>query len=249
MINNILYSEYDSKVPRMTQPNRPDSRLASPSLSSQIHDELLNRIQNGGIGPGDRLVDTGIAQELGVSRMPVREALLRLANDGYVVSTSRGFILSPLTHQDILDIFELRRLLEPRAAAHAARALTDADHAALTVALGQARTAIAAGDVAGLVQANASFRGIWIAALDNRRLAETIGRFADQVQFVRLATLDDARIHRIVLGGLERLHAAYLARDAIAASDATLDFLTAAQHAYSDGLADDSTPQPDTATR
>lgn len=236
-------------IPTTRSDSRPDSRLANPSLSSQIHDDLLSRIQHGEIGPADRLVDTGIAQELGVSRMPVREALLRLANDGYVVSTSRGFILSPLTHRDVLEIFELRRLLEPRAAAHAARSLTEADHGALTSALAEASAAVANGNVARLVQANVSFRGIWIAALENRRLAEIIGRFADQVQFVRLATLDDARIHRIVLGGLERLHTAYLARDAIAASDATLDFLTAAQQAYGDGLADDSTLQPDTTTR
>ena len=233
----------------MIPTQRPEGRLTSPSLSSRIHEDLLTRIQHGEIGPGDRLVDTGIAQQLGVSRMPVREALLRLANDGYLISTSRGFILSPLAHQDILDIFEVRRLLEPRAAAHAARALTAADHASLTAALAEARAAVAAADVPRLVQANMGFRNCWLGALENRRLAETILRFADQVQFVRIATLDDAGVHRIVLTGLERLHAAYLARDALAAADATLDFLTRAQQAYTDGLARDSIPQPDDTSR
>lgn len=227
-----------SKVPRMTP---------QPSLSRRIHKDLLTRIQRGQIGPADRLVDTGIARSLGVSRMPVREALLRLANDGYITSTTRGFILKPLSHRDIMDIFEVRRLLEPRAAAHAARVLTGADHATLTGALEEARAATATGDVPRLVQANIGFRDCWVGALDNRRLAATIERFADQVQFIRTATLDRPRVHRVVLTGLERLHGAYLARDALAASDAMLDFLTSAQQAYGDGLADDSTPQPDPA--
>lgn len=206
------------------------------SLSSQVHSNLLNRIQRGEVGPDDRLVDIGIAQEMGISRMPVREALLRLANDGYVTSTTRGFMLARLAFSDVTDIFEVRRLLEPRAAANAARDLTDEAHAVLTQAVEDARTAIRSGDVALLTQANVVFRQTWISALANQRLAETISRFADQVQFIRVATLDDPDVQKIVLSGLIRLHAAFLARDATAASDAMSDFLSSAQQAYVEGF-------------
>lgn len=238
---HILYSAAQRNAEgkqKMARPTRRDAvavKRGATSLSSQIHTDLLARIQNGEIGPEDRLVDIGIAQEMGVSRMPVREALLRLANDGYVTSTTRGFMLSRLEHEDITDIFEVRRLIEPRAAANAARDLTAADHAVLTAALEDARAAIAARDITRLAQANVVFRHTWLGAVRNTRLAETISRFADQVQFIRGVTLDDPHVQQIVLVGLTRLHAAFLARDAMATADAMTDFLVNAQQAYDEG--------------
>lgn len=207
-------------------------KKVSESLSSQIHSDLLLKIQRGEIGPDDRLVDIGIARELGVSRMPVREALLRLANDGYVVGTTRGFVLPTLERQDVADIFEVRRLLEPRAAANAARDMSDADHGRLLRAVADAAKAVENHDTSGLAVANMEFRQTWIGALANRRLAETLSRFADQVQIVRAGTLYLADTQQVVLQGLHRLCDAYLRRDAMAAHDAMNDFMASAQQAF-----------------
>ncbi len=87
------------------------------SLSTRAYDELRERLRRGQVAPDDRLVDTEIARELVVSRMPVREALLQLVAEGYLVSTARGYRVPTLTRQDVTEIFEVRRLLEPRAAA------------------------------------------------------------------------------------------------------------------------------------
>lgn len=209
-----------------------EAKKANESLSSQIHSELLQKIQRGDIGPADRLVDIGIAKEMGVSRMPVREALLRLANDGYVVGTTRGFVLPTLDRQDIADIFEIRRLIEPRAAANAARDMSEADHERLRQAVVDAERAVATGDADGLALANVQFRQTWIGALANRRLAETLSRFSDQVQVVRAGTLSHPDTQQVVIQGLYRLRDAYLARDAMAAGDAMSDFLASAQSAF-----------------
>lgn len=209
-----------------------EAKKTSENLSSQIHSELLQKIQRGDIGPADRLVDIGIAKELGVSRMPVREALLRLANDGYVVGTTRGFVLPTLARQDIADIFEIRRLIEPRAVGNAARDMTEADQEKLCRAVADAERAVAAGDIDALALANVEFRQTWIGALANRRLAETLSRFSDQVQVVRAGTLIHPETQQVVIQGLRRLRDAYLVRDSMAAADAMSDFLASAQSAF-----------------
>lgn len=57
----------------------------------RIHDIIRDRILRGEVGSEDRLVDTATAAEIGVSRMPLREALMQLVSEGYLESTTRGF--------------------------------------------------------------------------------------------------------------------------------------------------------------
>src|SRR4029450_574097 len=66
-------------------------------LRDQIYHEVLARIHRGDLSPGSRVRDTTLAQQLGVSRTPVREALLRLSREGVLdIETGRGFRLRPL---------------------------------------------------------------------------------------------------------------------------------------------------------
>jgi DNA-binding GntR family transcriptional regulator len=206
--------------------------IRSESLRSRIYWELRGRIQRGEVGPHDKLVDVDIAKELEVSRMPVREALLQLVNEGYVVGTTRGFALPRLTRSDVADIFEVRRLLEPRAAASAAANLADDGLKQLVDAVRKAEIAIAGHDVAGLTLANIQFRQTWIAAIGNPRLAEIIGRFADQVQLVRLNTLARPESQRVVIRGLRRLLAAFQRRDALAVFDHMTAFVAEAEEHF-----------------
>src|SRR5512142_3106312 len=82
-------------------------------LSSDVHQEVLNRIVRGEIAPGQRLRDTELADELGVSRTPVREALLRLEREGFIVAQKHlGFSVSGLAASDIREIYPLVRVLE-----------------------------------------------------------------------------------------------------------------------------------------
>lgn len=208
-------------------------RLAKPdSLSERIYADLRERLQHCDIGPEDRLVDTEIANAYGTSRMPVREALLRLANEGYLVGTTRGFMVPRLTLEDIGDIFEVRRLLEPRAAANAARDLDTATAKALGAAIAEARLAAQADDVDRLIAANIRFRAAWLGAVRNARLANTIARFVDHVQTVRLGTLRDPVTRKVVADGLEGLYDAFVRRDPEAASRRMSTFMAAAEQAF-----------------
>ncbi|MQT13613.1 GntR family transcriptional regulator [Segnochrobactrum spirostomi] len=210
-------------VPRV---GRPDS------LRAKVHQALRDRIHAGAVGLDERLVDVDIAVALGVSRMPVREALLQLAHEGYLVATTRGFMLPRLTRADMADIFEVRRLLEPRAAAHAARDLTAEGLEGLAVAAALAAEAAGAGDAEALHRANVAFRAGWLGAIANQRLAAAIARFSDQVQAVRLATLRDPETQPIVVEGLQGLLDAFRKRDSVLAADRMARFIDAAELSF-----------------
>ncbi len=209
----------------------PNSASA-PSTSVQIHDVLTGRIQKGEIGPGERLIDTAVASEFGVSRMPARDALMRLAHEGYLEPTTRGFVLPRLDHVEILEIFDLRRLLEPRAAALATQDLTEQELAELEASLSEARGAMAEGDRERLFRACEIFRNGWITALSNSSLRKALQRYMTQIQVVRVMTFADPVNHPIIVEGNARLFDAFRRRDAVAASDRILRFVFEGEAAY-----------------
>ncbi|MFT4053483.1 MAG: GntR family transcriptional regulator [Novosphingobium sp.] len=170
---------------------RVDTGISKGTSADETYEEVLRRIRDGEIGSEDRIVDKALAAELNLSRMPAREALLRLVNEGYLIGTTRGFMLPALTTEDILEIFDVRLVLEPSAAASAAVQGSGVDIAALEAALEDARAAWFAHDVSRLAAANITFRNAWLKAVPNKRHASLIERFSDQVHAVRSATLYD----------------------------------------------------------
>ena len=82
-------------------------------LSTDVHQELLGRIIRGELSPGLRVRDSELAEELGVSRTPVREALLRLEREGFVTSQKHlGFSVKTLQQSEICELYPLVRILE-----------------------------------------------------------------------------------------------------------------------------------------
>lgn len=203
------------------------------SLRQRVYDELRMKIRQGAFPDGTKLVDVSIAKALGISRMPVREALLQLAAEGHVQSTTRGFELRKPDARAIAEIFEARRLIEPQVAANAARVLTAAELARMELLVETAEAAVAAGDVGALGLANAEFRAIWVAASPNRRLSGMLQHFTDQVEIVRRATLTDPHTQRIVLTGMRGLLRAFAQRDTLAVAQRMFLFTCEAEYSYS----------------
>ncbi|QPC86366.1 FCD domain-containing protein [Mesorhizobium sp. NBSH29] len=202
------------------------------NLRAKVYDDLRDRIHHGLLGQDEKLVDVDIANQLGISRMPVREALLQLTHEGYLVGTTRGFMLPRLTAVDVANIFEVRRLLEPRAAAHAARDISADGMKRLAEALADAERGAATEDAELLFEANVRFRRCWLEAVNNDRLASAIARFADHVQVVRLGTLTHAPTQAVVVTGMRRLHQAFVRRDSMAAFDHMTRFIESAQERF-----------------
>lgn len=220
-------------APKMEESVERPSTEAQQSLSAEAYNYLLTRLRSGLIRGGERLVEGDVANQLGFSRVPVRQALLRLVAEGYLVSTPRGYKPPSLELQDIHEVFELRRLLEPRAAAHAARDISAQRIEKLNLAIAEASDAHANNDVNQLFAAALKCRETWLGAVKNSRLAATLTRYEDQILAVRQATLRDPRVQRVFVAGYEELRDAFVRRDSVAAHDAMLRFVLAAERDYS----------------
>jgi DNA-binding GntR family transcriptional regulator len=112
------------------------------TLAEQIYALLRDRIISGGLEPSAALRQDALAAELGVSKIPLREAFTRLEQDGLLqYAANRGFVVRPLSTDEAEEVYALRLKIEPEAVGMAARKATDRDkkvaRAALT-ALGEA---------------------------------------------------------------------------------------------------------------
>lgn len=100
------------------------------TLSDQLVDLVRNRILSGAVSTDQAIRQDALAAELGVSKIPLREALARLEEEGLIRSqANRGFFVSPLSTSEAKEVYELRLKLEPEATALAAQLATEADHA------------------------------------------------------------------------------------------------------------------------
>jgi DNA-binding GntR family transcriptional regulator len=88
--------------------------LATVNLGDRVIEQIRTAVITGKLAPGETIRDVQLAEELGVSRTPVREALHRLQSDGLIEPGERtGWVVSRFTEQDVRELFQLRRLLEP----------------------------------------------------------------------------------------------------------------------------------------
>ena len=174
-------------------------------------------MQKGKIGYADRLVDSEIAASMEVSRMPVREALLQLKNEGLLESTQRGFVLRQFTPADIANIFEVRLLLEPVAAAAACNNTSLEGLAQMRMAVSDAEQAHAEGDIVRYMQANWEFRSAWVNMVPNPHLAQTINRLRDHADLARLAALGDKEFRDLSLDRARAILDAFLKGDPVEA--------------------------------
>lgn len=203
------------------------------ALSDQVYQILRANVRNGKILPGQALQEVQLAELLGVSRTPVREALTRLASDGLVTADGRSFVVPSLTLADVDDIYEVRSLIEPEALRRVAvQTANPVVRAPIMAALAASKTAHLAGDNEAFMEANAHFRAAWLALVPNPRLVHAVELYADHVQHLRALTLGNARVRNVVLGGLKRIAKALVAGDGDAAAVALQDHLSEAKRAF-----------------
>jgi DNA-binding GntR family transcriptional regulator len=205
----------------------------SLALGEQVYERLRALLRSGLIAAGQPLQEVQLAERLGVSRTPVREAMTRLAGEGLLASDGRSFTVPTLTRGDVDDIYEIRFLVEPAAIRGVAALTTDrAVRAPLDAALAAAVAAHAAGDAEGFREAHRRFRAAWLALVPNRRLVRVVEQYADHLQHIRALTLGEARVRAIVLRGHRRIAAALAAGDGEAAAEAMRANLAEAKRAF-----------------
>jgi DNA-binding GntR family transcriptional regulator len=100
------------------------------TLSDRVFEVVREQILKGRLRDGEPIRQDALANELGISKIPLREALARLEQEGLLINhPNRGYYVQPMTREQVDEIFALRLAIEPRAAAHAAQVATDEDRA------------------------------------------------------------------------------------------------------------------------
>lgn len=161
------------------------------SLREHAYEVLRARIVGLELAPGTRLIERDLAEELNVSRIPLREAMQRLRQDGLVVAVPRqGAIVSPFTVDDVRDLFDVRESLEVLAARLAAERADQSGLDQLAAQLDTARRATDRRDEAAIAVANATFHVIIVDLADNALLESLLHPLEARVQWLFHLTKD-----------------------------------------------------------
>lgn len=165
-------------------------RLVHSSLHDEVAAQLRERIFDGELLPGTFLDEAGLAEQMRISRTPLREALKVLAAEGLVRhEPRRGSFVNEATEQDLDEIFPVIALLEGRCAYEAARNATDADLQALEVLHEKLNRHARARRINDYYEVNFAIHEVIITLANNRWLAQVIVDLRKIVKLSRLQQL------------------------------------------------------------
>ncbi|MEM6757987.1 MAG: GntR family transcriptional regulator [Pseudomonadota bacterium] len=192
------------------------------SQGEAAYASLLSQIRAGGYAPGDRLREIEVAERLSLSRTPVREALRRLEAEGIVEHRPRlGAVIRSLGHGELVELYEMRTVLERTAAELAAKHATQAEIDALR----DINDRIAGSTSETAAALNQDFhRGVYNATR-NRFLLEAARSLNNALLLLRPTTLEDADRIKVVTQQHGKILDAIAAGDTAAAGDAAQDHL------------------------
>lgn len=155
-------------------------------LREVVFDVLRSSITSGALQPGERLMENQLAEQLRVSRTPVREAIRKLEQEGLVVMVPRrGTYVADLSIRDINEVFEIRTALEVLAAGLAAERITEEDLEELERILVEIGEHIDHWDMEKLVAADIRFHDILFGATHNKTLANIISNLREKITLFR----------------------------------------------------------------
>jgi len=158
----------------MIRPSKPAGREAASRpferrvLREGIRDQLMKDILSGRLAPGDRIVETRVAQQFGVSQAPVREALRDLELCGFVVSSAfRGSMVRQYSIEDLVQLYPVRAVIEGLAARDAARMMTASALRRLDASIVTMRSAVLRRDLRAAIDADIAFHQTVVEASGN----------------------------------------------------------------------------------
>ena len=167
-------------------------------LRDVVFHTLREAILRGDLKPGERLMEIKLANRLGVSRTPIREAIRMLELDGLVIMVPRkGAQVAQITEKDLNDVLEVRLGLEELAVKFACERMTEEQIQELEAAAGEFEkqvNSVKEGDITALAQADVHFHELIYQATDNQRLVQLISNFREQMYRYRIEYLKDVEI-------------------------------------------------------
>ncbi|MDX9888701.1 MAG: GntR family transcriptional regulator [Anaerovoracaceae bacterium] len=163
-------------------------------LRDLVYDELKMKIMMGLIAPGTRMMEVELAEEMGVSRTPVREAIRKLEKEGMIsIEPRRGAYASSLSNQDMVDILEVRQTMEGLAADLATIRFTEEQKNELLEVSQAFNQAVEKGDMEQMISLDTLFHHLIVQGTGNKLLAVMVGQLQDMVLRFRYLYYDDFR--------------------------------------------------------
>lgn len=165
-------------------------------LRDVVFKTLRQAILTGELKPGERLMEIHLANRLGVSRTPIREAIRMLELEGLVTMIPRkGAEVSRISKQDITDVLEVRASLDALAVRLCCERITPEETEQLEKAADAFGQAIESGDLTAVAQADVDFHDIIVAGSKNKRLMQMVNNLAERVYRYRLEYIKDKSSH------------------------------------------------------
>ncbi|MFZ5595746.1 MAG: GntR family transcriptional regulator [Bacillota bacterium] len=206
-------------------------------LRELVFESLREAIIQGRLKPGERLMEMQLADEMGVSRTPIREAIRKLELEGFVVMMPRkGAFVSGISVKDIVDVFEVRAALEALAAGLAAERITDLELEELERSLVQISELSDKDDIDAIVETDTNFHDSIYRACRNDRLVQIITHLKEQIQRFRTTSLSQPGRTKVALGEHRKIVEAISDRNIELAQDLAREHIENAEQSLLNAL-------------
>jgi len=200
---------------------------ARNNLREIVIQSVRNDILSGALSPGERLMEKNLAGQIGVSRTPVREALSKLEQEGFVeIIPRRGAVVSVIKSKDIRNVLEIRAVLEALAARLSCGNGDGGFVNGLERAMAAFAQAMEENNIGGMTQSDIDFHDVIYAASGNEKLLQMISNLRDQMHRYRVHALRDRDYRREVVTQHARIFEAIRDRDGERAAAAAFDHVS-----------------------
>lgn len=190
-------------------------------LRDVVFNTLRKAILTGELKPGERLMEIQLAQRLGVSRTPVREAIRKLELEGLVIMIPRrGAIVAEITVKDLEDVLEVRAVLEELAVQKACQHISEEQLRDLKRISNEFKRSLEEGDLIACVEKDMAFHEVIYTAADNKRLLQLLLNLREQMYRYRMEYMKDKRMHKLLVEEHDTIRRALKKGDAVRAGNA-----------------------------
>ena len=187
-------------------------------LRDVVFKKLRQEILLGELAPGERLMEIHLAQRLGVSRTPIREAIRKLELEGLVMMIPRrGAEVAQISEKNLKDVLEVRTSLERLAVRLACERIKPQELTELKEACDAFAAVTKTKDMTAITRADVALHDVIIRSTGNRKLEQMISNLAEQMYRYRFEYIKDASYHTLLIDEHEKIYRSIEKRDAVRA--------------------------------
>ena len=179
-----------------------------------VFNTLRRAILTGQLKPGERLMEVHLANKLGVSRTPIREAIRKLELEGLVIMIPRrGAEVARITEKSLKDVLEVRRALDALSVELACDRITEEDMKRLLQACQDFEKAAKGKDASVIAKADVALHDIIVEATGNQRLAQLVNNLSEQMYRYRFVYIKEESKHDMLVAEHREIYESIASRD------------------------------------